>query len=577
MFNKLTFAIITANSTWRADLTTRFTEYFSHKINAEDFLTNIIFPASIDDALKECTTDYLIVQSSGHIIFDLGFFTSLEVLAKQNQDIVIGHIELTQDYFLLDSSCFFVNVPLWKEAGKPKFNSGRKDGPTWEVSEFGSSKNKPGKLKIISADAKDRAFVTNSCSNSGAEILIRQLEMFGQATSLGQCTSTKHSQFLSCDSPYSEIHNETLFEKRFLAGVSSRIFCVDSDDMSNVKNVQAELVVAPAQGLKALSLAEHFGAKKIVVYDFNPLALELQRRIFASMTSVLYGDIIRKFLNDYPDANIVDDWMEDEHAVIRAPNDVEVVFALVDAFTFEMEELIRRLDPTVPAVFDISDIFIYPFNFYKRPLYQVQGLFAEIYSLIKSRTGPSHVLGFAPGFQKLDTIEINTSVAQFDQVLVAKYESRLAPPESDDIDTLEDIALEELEELPPLVFAPATTIQIPTEELPKHNTTKTRIDVNAKSPAFIASELGFEKTRRAEQISGKQVNLLIFSKIHEYPEFTAYFEYTFDEVSGNWNFKAGKVDGEKRVEFSNGIDQQSFIRHLIQPEKLNPKTALKYF
>lgn len=98
--NNLTFAIIVKDGNWKADLTIRFCEYYSHKLNGEDFIRNIIFPATVDEALEQCKTDYLLIQSEGNLPLSDTFFTVLEDCAEQKSDLFLGHVELKHDYLI---------------------------------------------------------------------------------------------------------------------------------------------------------------------------------------------------------------------------------------------------------------------------------------------------------------------------------------------------------------------------------------------------------------------------------------------------------------------------------------------
>src|ERR1035438_6161471 len=98
IYDNITFAVLLSDSGWHTDLTVRFCEYFSQKINGPGFLDRIIYPDSIDDAMAECKTDYLLIQTGGHIIFDQSFFKAIEKVAFDNTDIVVGHLILEDDY-----------------------------------------------------------------------------------------------------------------------------------------------------------------------------------------------------------------------------------------------------------------------------------------------------------------------------------------------------------------------------------------------------------------------------------------------------------------------------------------------
>jgi hypothetical protein len=579
--NNLTFAILIKSGGWRVDLTTRFCEYFSHQINSEDFLTNIVYPASIDDALISCKTDYLLIQTDGHIPFSKDFFTVLNQAAEEASDIFLSHLSIKNEYAELDRRCIFFNIKLWKEAGCPAFYSQVREGPSFNVLTLQDSKI-PAQLTIDTDDGN--IFIDQSCSSSGAAIAIKQLELFGTITSLAAVSPSSQSFFLDDSSPYKEIYSETLFEKKYLPAIRSKIFIMDEDPIGDIKNIQAKLIMAPAQGLKALSLAEYFKASTVMIYDSNPMAIELQKLIFSVTSATLYGDIISEFIGMHPDVNFSTDenWESDKFYVVQPLKNVKVSFHLIDIFSYEIDELVRTIDHSVPAIFDLSDIFVYPYNYYKRPMYQVQGLFAELYSLLKSRAGSTHILGFAPGFQNMDSIKVNTSTVAYemDQYYIEPEaeESEIGLIDIEEkLDKQEEV-LAKAEEIVNSVFVPAPIIIPPVELVKFTPPTIEAVIVAAEDIVFsVAKNLGYTRSNRSESENGSSINKTVLSLSHKFEEFTALFEYSINPFTNEWKFTAGKEGGDKRVEFSNGQDKVGLLKHLNQPVKINPKTALKYF
>jgi hypothetical protein len=407
--DNLTFAVIVKDVAWRTDLTVRFCEYFSQKINSDKFIEKIVFPVSIDAALSTCETDYLLIQSSGHIVYDMAFLEMLDEKAGFEEDIVIGFIEIAEDYAVLDEKCMFINMTLWKKHGRPRFTSRIRQGVPFKL---GSFENKDHPLDIIATN-DEPTFIDNEAATKGAHLISNQLQFYGQASSLTALSMNKESHYLDTSSAYREIHTDTIFEKQYLALTKKRIFGFDDDIIDAPTDIFPEIIICPAQGLKAHSLVNHFKVKELVIYDSNALALELQKRIFSISKSTTYGEIVKDFLKDFPGAPLDSNWVLDKYTAVKKLK-VNIRFELVDAFSFEMEDLIKSIDDTVPAIFDLSDIFVYPYNFFRKPLFLVEGLFAELYSLMKSRRGPTSIFGYAPGFQSMDTVKINTSRRQYE-------------------------------------------------------------------------------------------------------------------------------------------------------------------
>jgi len=558
----ITLAIIASDDGWRTDLTIRFCEYFSQKLNAQKFNEKIIIAKSVDDAIERCTTSYLLVLSGGFIPFSLSFFQALDKLTEKPDAIFYGFFKLAEDYVILDKRCLFFNLPLWRANGRPLYDNFKlKQGPQFTTSVKSPKDHHPYEITIAEGEP---VFVPGVCGQNGAAMVIKQLEVYGKLTSLGYVTPHDSFHFLSTASALDEIHTETEFEKRFLTVPLSTIYAYDDDATEHGTNV-ADIVVAPAQGLKALSLAEHYRAKRVIIYDNNPLALELQRMIFGVTAPATYGEIITEFKKRFPSARIADDWTRDQHALICHIEGITVEFNKVDLFSFQAEEFFKSIEHEPSMVVDLSDIYVYPYNYYRRPLYQVQGLFAELYSILKSRTGGTTILGLAPGFQRMDTIEINTSNIQFelDPTVSFKHE---------EIDG-------ELVEVPiSHLFKPETSPQKKERYEWKAPLKKDEVAaLPARSPVSIAIELGYSNETIPTDLGGKQVNATVLTMNQEIGDFKAVLEYAVDEIGGAWNFKVGTPGDARRIELSNGETVETFRRHLLSENKFNPVTMAKYF
>jgi hypothetical protein len=604
--NNLTFAILLKDVAWRADLTMRFTEYFSAKLNGADFIKNIIFPESVDEALAKCETEFLIVQSSGHVIYNFDFFVQLEKQALLAEEFFLGHIELAEDYAIVDERCIFFNMNIWKEAGSPAFNSQIREGYKFSADGFVINNKLP--FTIIALKEEPRVYIPHEAGTAGGGMIAAQLDKFDKLTSINKFEPLKVNHYLSTATPYFEIHSETIFEKSFLPATRKIVYTFDDDVLPEVEGKNADIVVAPANGLKAHTLAHHFNASTVYVFDNNPDALELQRRIFNIDKSYLYSHIISDFQKDFPDVVLTDDWRLDANTVV-VPTTAEIHYRLIDAFSFEMEDLIKEIDDELPAVFDLSDIYVYPYNFYRKPLYQIEGLFSELYSLMKSRRGPTHIFGLAPGFQAMDEIEINTSKAQFEHDAT--------------VDPFAHKEGEEVPEVPELFYHPNTSApRLPEQEIKKSwiSAIKDAVSLPKKNIREIIREVIVEKIVEIEKPiyvdrivevekpaavavfkeipaaptfqemtpvnyglhnGYKQVSVdddnIVLTKLHSFPEIEAMFEYTVNEATYVWSFKVTKVGKDKKIEFSNGTTRDGMISHMKQDIKINPKTVARYF
>lgn len=555
--NNLTFAILVTDNGWRTDLTARFCEYYCNKLNGN--IDNIIIVQTIDDALESCKTDYLLIQSGGHLTFTDNFFTTLNECAVQEQDIVLGHITIDSDYVILDKQCIFVNMKLWNQYGKVKYNShDTKNGPTIKVTVPSSDKFKPIQIQV---DSTDRVFIPAECRRNGAALIITQLDIFNCATSLAFLDSTNF-HLLDIQTPLTEINSETFYEKNYLTKVTNAVYSLDTDKWPSLSDTSIHTIIAPARGLKALNLADNYKAKHVIVYDNNEMSLELQRRIFNIKIPTLYGEIVDQFIKDYPDCNIIGELGIERHSVVT-PFKGSVSFHKIDLFSYEIQNLIMQYDHTKSLIIDFSDIYTHPHNFYRRPLYQVRGLFSEVYSLLKSRTGPTHILGLAPGFQPMNSIKVNTDTSQFDFDLSTVQEDEFTHPIKPLFFTptisKKDI-VEDKWTAPNLLVVDSSTESITVEE----------------TPFALAVSLGYSKQLQLDAINNKPTGKIILSKQEVFADFIAIFEYTFDE-SGRWSFKLGTPNNSKRIEFSNGLSFEGFKKHLLNDMKINPAMASRYF
>lgn len=558
----ITFAIIASDDGWRTDLTIRFCEYFSQKLNGQKFNEKIIIAKTVDEAVDKCLTNYLLILSGGFIPFSLDFFEKLEETAKKNESIFYGFYKLAEDYIILDKRCLFFNLPLWRAYGRPLYDNYKlKQGPPFKLTIKSPKDHHPYEIEAVEGE---NVFVPGVCGQNGAALVIKQLETFKKLTALNYVVPGDSFHFLSTATALDEIHSETEFEKQFLPTPLSLIYAYD-DDVAEHGSSVAQIVVAPAQGLKALSLAEHYRAKRVIVYDNNPLALELQRMIFNVEAPCTYGELVTEFMKRHPSARIADDWKRDQHALITKLDGVSAEFRRVDLFSYQAEEFFKSIDHTASMVVDLSDIYVFPYNYYRRPLYQVQGLFAEVYSILKSRTGPTTVLGLAPGFQRMDTIEINTSNIQFELDPTVSFKQEEVDGEVVDVP------------INPL-FKPETSPQRKEKYLWKAPLKKDEIaEPPARSPVAIAFELGYLNETRSMELGGKQVNATLLQHTETFDDFTAILEYAVDEIGGAWTFKVGTPGDARKIELSNGTSAETFRRHLLSDKKFNPATIAKYF
>ncbi len=627
--DNITFAIIAADSGWRNDLTIRFSEYFSRALNGENHAQRVVMVDSADEALEKCETDYLIIQFPGSIIFNEDFFYKTSSFFEKEQQLFLGELRVDYDYAHINDTLVIFNIPLWKQNEKIFFKSQVRSGPRFKIVKDNlEDKNSPLKLDV---DGDDTIYIPNECSISGAGIVAKQLTAFKSVTSLLDVVSRESFFFLSRKTPYSEVHTETIFEKKYLNRYFNAVPVSHSDNLLDTKETTAEIVVAPAISLKPMMLARHFKAKKLVVYSKSEIALEFQRILLLRKSSCLYAEAVEDFKKKFPGVELngsIESLKND--AVV--PINIDIEFHLVDPLSFEMEDFLRSIDDVPSALFDISDIFISPYYFYKRPLYQVQAFYAQLNSLMAQRRGPTHIMGIAPGNVLMNMLDINTSTLAYTwvpkpkpevdpdaepieeevEVTPAMIQQQNAPWVYNPEKPIEDKPIpmgfiqgikakltewiaedkkEEKKNPPPAIVPPAPRQPEPpprrvVPELmapPVKEKVEPLIEVHHKQeqPPVIfvpknaleeAIHQGYAKARRIDN----NISYTVLTKQHQFDTFLAVFEYSINQLNNSWTFKVKRDSGSRWVTFSTGVSDEDMLKHLQLPLKINPKTALKF-
>ena len=624
--NNLTFAVLTSNTPWKTDFTLRFCEYFSHQINGENFMKNIIFPATIDSAIAECKTDYLLIQNGGHVTFSPDFFIVLEQAAEEATDLFIGNLKIENDYVVLKQDCLFINKKIWLECGRPRFSSKIHEGPNFEITAEIQNQDKyhPGQITAV---GDERVFITGECSLNGAELIVKQLDLAGVAVSFAAVVDPSSMFYLDSATPYKEVFAETYFEKKYLKPNLEKIETRYSQEL-DLPEIQPHLLICCGRGLRNHSLIETLKPSKVIVFDNNPNALAFQKMILGITEPKLYKEIVADFLTENPYADLLS--LDNQDVAVR-PINATLEYKCVDAFSYELEDLLRNVDHSCSMVLDLGDTFVYPYSFYKKPFYQIQSLFTEVYSVVKSRTGATYVIGFAPGFQQMNELDINTSPLQYDERAAVVIET---PVEGEDSPELTQEMIDFIEEKEKTSYArqvitpltDSTEFKRPDSSNVAHSTKPTFKWATKKediAPVQQHEEVGIaephldlldkwmhdqliqfmnfdERREEIQEVVEKVVvqncefadginaaieigysmtmtdEIYTLTKEEVFEEFTALFQYKIDVPGSLWGFSVSKVDGDKAVQFSTGVTNESLLKHLDQKIKINPKTAIKY-
>jgi hypothetical protein len=525
--NNLSFAILPGETSWRSDLTERYCEWYSYQFN-DAFQDYVYGCTSIDDALAKCKTDYVIIQNRGNLIVDATFFELLQIQLAKEEDIFLTDFNIAEDYLTLGKSCVVVNRKLWIEKGSPKFNRVTQHiGLPFEVS-IPNLQHNPFQVTVAEGD---KVIVPDTSCMNGGLAFVAQLEAFGKVNSLSLATSsTQH--YLDTKTPFMEIMSETDFEKR-RANRHKVHLVFNETDMGHGFN--ADIVVAPARGLKAYRLASKYGAANIQIYAPDAASLQFQQLILSTKKPTPYSEIVREFTKGETQFKSLE-------LVYGTETNVQTV--RLDMLSCEGVEFIDSLPKDGSLVIDFDDTFVNPSNMYHRPLYQVEALFAQMYAKLRARTGPTYILGYAPQFQKMDAISVNTSNEKYE---LKKHPNRslnmFEPKRSDRFD-------EVLPQKPSLISKIVGAVR----------------GVNALE---FALQNGYTKTSNQDFVfltKSEYINGICFN----------YF-YEVNEATSKWTFKVSLPQDGRMIELDSNDSLNSMKEHMMSEVKFNPDTVLKFF
>lgn len=546
--NNITFAILNSKEDWQGQLTLRHCEHFSRTFNGENFANYIVNVATIDEALSTCTTQYLIVQESGHIISDGGFFSACSAYFKVHRNFMLADFMLDDDYCVVNKNVIAFDVERWKLSEKPEFSSHTNTGPVLKVLEKSNDLRFPLSIALHPTES---VLISRHCANNGAALIIADIQRAASFSTMKKHINSSHYYFLRRDSAFHELYTETFYDKNFYSKISRKIYLSDPDNYEAIPKISADSLVLPARGLKAANLAQYTGAKHIVIYDTNALALEFQRRLLSVKRPELFGDIVAQFKKDYPSAEFTHDNPDNEFTVVNPLSLTSLNFIQLDLFSYECLNIVKFVDDKHSAVFDFSDSFIHPNNYFKKRLENVAELFEATCSVVKSRRGPSFILGESPLHRNMNDVKVNTVTIS---------------------DLIQDVPLEDYEswqtDLQPASKEPEPIISAPT-------TPKSGLSEEFEKIKEIAVNGGYEVEVSFKEVRQGKVAELKITKIAMLPDFNCVYEYKVSSSDNRWSFKINKYGHEKKLELSNGNTVEGLKLHLEMINKFNSKAVAK--
>lgn len=557
-----TFSVLNTSNDWRTDITLRFCEYAANQLHGVTFRDFINLPSSVDEALSKCQTPYLIVIQPGYLPLTKNFFTKLEERIKLEQDIFLGHIYLVEDYAIIDPKFIMFNMELWRKYGQQPYAVCKTPVKQFTVSQKASDRDWPNE---IIADAHDTQIAEPFCRERGAALISKQMERFSTCISVS-ALAPEDCHFIDDSTALSEILTETEFELIHLPAIKNTVRLISEESLDDIPaGFSTDLLVSVAHGLRTLDIAQAISPKKIIIFSENPHELELQKRIFGVTSPKIYGDIIDEFIDNNLEAT-VEDILEKNRYLIVSPVKAEIEYRLITTFSFQLFDLIRSIHHNTEAVFDLSDEFIRPSNFYRRPMYQVRGLFATLYSDIRSRTGVTKIFGFSPGFKNMNGVVVNSSNAAFEF-------------------SNSSVELKQTIEKPQ-IFRPECSPQIKQKLVAKSMFSKMK-DVLSAPP--VPTDTQLENTKLATSWISRALRMgYVVDTTNSDPALTVIFKRTepvngikfvyFYEINARtnkWSFRVGMAGSRKRVLVNDGTDQGMFLAHLLRESKFDPVATAK--
>lgn len=548
MFAKeLTFAFFDDYAGWRSDFTMRFCEYFAFKFHENHFQNFILSPKSIDDAIAKCQTKYLFIFRSGFIPHNKTFFADIYKQLERNEDIFLGNIFLVDDYAVLAPNFLVINIQ--KLAGvSARFISQEyeKLACLFDVDEAGIDRDYPKSIKTVYSEPNNptKIRIERSCHENGASLISKQLELHGVARSVSSVTS--HYSVLDDSTSFAEIISETRFEKLHLQPRLNTVRLSDDDFYSDLPNISScDTIITVAKGLRPHTLAQQYKPQNMLILCANEGEKILQQNIFSNKSHVYDGAITAA--QDAAPSFIYETIPDRDRYSIITPIKCTIDYVIVDPFSFNLFEAVRAVDHKGPKIFDFADIFIDPYNFYKRPLYQVQGLFSVVFSDIRSRTGLSRILGYAPGFARLNTTDINagsnTFLSPMGSGRVKSKATSFVPP-----------ANEQIKEplIKKTIFQKVKDVVLPSE--PVSSAPKSWRQVALDDGWQFDASISENNTVLSKSIVVDGNRLLMIYDICDNP--------------WNWKFKLARVGRTKQIIVANGSSQTDFQSHLEKDTKM---------
>jgi hypothetical protein len=535
--SNITFFILDAMDDWRDDLTKRYCEHFSRILNGDFWRDRVMYSESVDESIEKCSTRYCLIQTSSSIVCSLKFFEECSAHFDGSKNFMLCDFIMDDDYAIIDKSLMVIDRERWENAGKPLFASKLNTSPLLKVVEKTNDTRYP---KLITLHDTEHVLVSRYCANNGAEMISANIKLAGNMGAIRNIVNKDHHYCLKRKNKFEEIYHETFFDKNYYQRLTKQISIYDNDEYNEIQKVSADYLVVPAKGLKAVNLAEYLGAQHIIVYDKNPLALELQKRILSIKTPTLFGQILKDFIKDYEKAEFAEAENMDEFTVVYPTKVKSKKFICLDAFSYELLDLAALVNNEKSAVFDMSDLFSSPHHYFLKRTENVEALFIEACSRLKSRRGPSFILGKTPNNENLNSIKLNTNrqVSDIEEISTDKYENW-----EDEI----EIKKEEIKELSPL---------------------------QKKIEEIIQTAKGLDYQIDTTRI-GQDVNALTLTKVSILPDFNCVYEYKLAVSTLKWSFKINKYGYDKKLELSNGNTLEAFVEHLKTHNKFNAKSVVK--
>lgn len=414
-----TFAILDKSSdadSWHKGMTEATAETYS-SINDSP----ICHVSSVDEALKNCHTDYLIILSAGYCILRKQFFDSVSKILELKENIVLAEIIMEDDYCTLSTDCMVFDMTLWRDAGSPAFKGTKRNGPDLVADEAYRYVKNPALVKAI----KDRFNnITPYCAENGGIIIMTQLERFEKAQALR--VDKLDGYLFSKRSPVSSLIAETKYLTEVYPILNDTVNLFSNRDINIPQNMEVDYIVISADGQWTYEVLNRIKAKNIIIWSSSEDKLRFQRIIFDLKRTMNAENVAGLFFGYFPTAKLEGDIKSGRSYLYHVVPRGEITYKKINPIGYDLLSLLDSIDTNATLVVDLADTFTNPRNYFRIGKDTINEFAKHVKSCLGGRRAPAYIMESHPitgeksiEFQNVKPpileIEVNEDVAISEQ------------------------------------------------------------------------------------------------------------------------------------------------------------------